>query len=145
MKRIVIILLSLLAVCQFFRPERNSGITGGPDAIQNVTQVPDTVMSVLRNACYDCHSNRTEYPWYTNIQPVGWWLADHVKEGKGELNFDAFGTYSPEKALHKLDESEEVIRKGEMPLKSYLLLHPKAKLSDKQKEMIFNWISEVKK
>ena len=145
MKRIVIILLSVLAVCQFFRPESNSGTTGGPDAIQNVVQVPDTVMSVLRNACYDCHSNRTGYPWYTNVQPVGWWLANHVNEGKEELNFDAFRTYSPERAFHKLDETEEVIRKGEMPLKSYLLLHPKAKLSDKQKEMIFNWISDVKR
>jgi hypothetical protein len=99
----------------------------------------------LKTSCYDCHSNKTAYPWYSNIQPVKWWLADHVNSGKRHLNFDEFNTYTTKKKLHKLDEITETINNGEMPLTSYTLIHSNAKLSSTDKSEIEKWVVQVKK
>jgi len=100
---------------------------------------------VLQRSCADCHSNNTVYPWYANVQPVAWWLADHVNEGKGELNFDEFLTYSPKKAHHKLEEVIDMIKEGEMPLGSYTWIHRNAILSPAQKEALTTWADGLMK
>ncbi len=143
MKKILYVIIGLLLVIQFIRPEENKGVSGGKHALQNVVDVPDTVLAVLKTSCYDCHSNTTVYPWYTNIQPVGWWLANHVKEGKRELNFDEFKTYPLKKAAHKLEETADVIKEDEMPLNSYLLIHRGAKLNEVQKLLIIDWAQQA--
>jgi hypothetical protein len=101
--------------------------------------VPANVQLVLQKACSDCHSNNTEYPWYTHIQPVGWWLQDHVNEGKAELNFSEFATYKPKKQAHKMEEVVEMIEHNEMPLESYTLMHKNAVLSRQEKTAVVNW------
>ena len=106
--------------------------------------MPENIQNILKTSCYDCHSNNTNYPWYNKIQPVNWWLADHINEGKEELNFDEFNAYSTKKKLHKLDEVIETIKDNEMPLKSYTLIHSNAKLSENDKQEIEAWVKKIK-
>jgi hypothetical protein len=103
------------------------------------------VAGILQRACNDCHSNNTHYPWYTNIQPVGWWMQHHVNEGKEELNFSEFGTYTAKRQNHKMEEVAEQIKKGEMPLNSYLWIHKDAKLSDQEKEILISWANGLRR
>lgn len=124
---------------QFFQPDKNNNDVVVTNGITAVVNVPDNVNALLHQACYDCHSNNTEYPWYSNIQPIGWWLADHIKEGKRELNFDEFATYKTKRQLKKLDEVKKSQQDGWMPLKSYTWMHGDAKLTDAEKKAIINW------
>jgi len=142
-KKIGLILFAAFIIIQFFRPERNEGKTILPTDITYVAAVPQDVQIVLSRSCYDCHSNNTAYPWYMNIQPVAWYLADHVKEGKRELNFSEFGSYKPKKQLHKLQEIVKEVREGEMPLSSYTLIHGDAKLSDAEKNRVIAWADSL--
>lgn len=135
----------LLIVIQFFDTDKNISATPSENAIEKHYQVSSHVQGLLKTSCYDCHSNNTAYPWYNNIQPVKWWLADHVNSGKRHLNFDEFNTYSKEKKLKKLDEITETIRSGEMPLTSYTIIHRDAKLSSADQSEIEKWVGEVKK
>ncbi|MBO9691295.1 heme-binding domain-containing protein [Chryseobacterium sp.] len=135
----------LLIVIQFFDTDKNIAVVPSENAIEKHYRVPDHAQGILKTSCYDCHSNTTAYPWYNNIQPVKWWLADHVTSGKRHFNFDEFNSYSKEKKLKKLDEVAETIREGEMPLTSYTIVHQNAKLSDTQRSEIEQWVKEVKK
>lgn len=134
-----------LIVIQFFDTDKNIATAPSENAIEKHYAVPGHIQGLLKTSCYDCHSNTTAYPWYNNIQPVKWWLADHVNSGKRHLNFDEFNSYSKEKKIKKLDEVAETIREGEMPLTSYTVVHQNAKLSDTQKSEIVQWVEEVKK
>jgi hypothetical protein len=100
------------------------------------------VSASLKKACYDCHSNSSQYPWYNNIQPVAWWLQHHIDEGKSALNFNEFTTYSLKKQDHKLEEIAEAITDGWMPLKPYKLAHSESQLSEEEKKAIIQWVNE---
>lgn len=134
-----------LIVIQFFDTDKNIATVPSENALEKHYRVSNRVQGLLKTSCYDCHSNTTAYPWYNNIQPVKWWLADHVNSGKRHFNFDEFNGYSKEKKLKKLDEVAETIREGEMPLTSYTIVHRNAKLSDIQKSEIEQWVKELKK
>lgn len=110
---------ALLVVAQAIRPMSNHGTIVGPDHITKLAPMPAEVDAILQRACYDCHSNATTYPWYANIQPVGWWLEKHVRDGKRHLNFSEFATYSAKRATRKLEETVEEVREHRMPLASY--------------------------
>ena len=144
-KKIAIGLLVVLVIIQFFKPARNISTEKSTNDITNKYAVPASVQEILKTSCYDCHSNNTVYPWYANIQPVAWWLADHVNEGKKELDFSEFLTYSPKKAHHKLEEVIEMVKEGEMPLQSYTIIHQNAKLSEPQKLEIATWADGLMK
>lgn len=105
-----------------------------------VQNPPGEIYSLLKNACYDCHSNHTRYPWYTHVQPVGWWVQNHVKSGRAELNFSEFGEWSAFERAEVLDQCALMIEKGAMPLRSYLPMHPEARLSDGDKKLLINWL-----
>jgi hypothetical protein len=144
-KKIFLVILALLVIIQFIRPARNvSSSTSGNDITKHFT-VPEDVNQILKRACNDCHSNNTIYPWYTNIQPVGWWMANHVKEGKGHLNFSEFGGYTPKKQHHKLEEVVEMVKENEMPLDSYTWMHKNAKLTEQEKVLMVNWAEILRK
>lgn len=130
---------------QFVRPTRNVSTAQTGKEIQAMYEVPMGVQSLLEIACNDCHSNNTHYPWYSNIQPVAWWLNKHIVEGKDELNFDEFGSYKLRRQYHKMEEVEEMVESGEMPLSSYTLMHGDAKLDDAKKTMLKNWAQSVRK
>lgn len=140
MRKIFYLVLGIVLVLQFFRPTRNTGEAHGPNDITHVVQVPEEVIDILKKSCYDCHSNNTHYPWYTNIQPIGWWLQDHVDEGKEELNFTEFKKYSLKKQKHKLQECEEMVEEDEMPLSSYTWMHSDAQLSNEEKQVLVQWV-----
>jgi hypothetical protein len=138
-KKLGIVLLAIVVVLQFFQPIKNDGSATGPNDIEQTLAVPPAVLTSLKTSCYDCHSNHTEYPWYTVIQPVGMWLQHHVNEGKGELNFSEFKTYTAKRQAHKMEEIAEMLEENEMPLSSYTLIHKNAVLNETQKAEMIAW------
>jgi len=139
LKRILIVLLVAFIIIQFIRPAKNISSTPSANDISTKYKVPEDVKNILRTSCYDCHSNNTIYPWYAKVQPVAWWLDDHIKEGKRELNFSEFTSYSIRRQYSKLGEINDQVKKNEMPITSYLIIHRYAKLNDQQKSSIVAW------
>ena len=140
LKKILITLLVILVMIQFIRPEKN--LSGDQThAMSTKYIVPDEVSKILAVACNDCHSNKTTYPWYAEIQPTAWWLAHHVDEGKGELNFSTFTRLPIAVQNHKFDEIIDEVREKKMPLPSYtnLGLHAGADLTDPQRRVLVSW------
>jgi hypothetical protein len=131
-----LVFVLVLTVIQFLHPEQNLGTTVGPDDITTRFASPPDVQTVLAHACYDCHSNRTRYPWYANVPPVGWWLAHHINEAKGELNFSEFGAYRTKRAARKLVAIIHQVEQGDMPQRSYTWMHPAARLTAAQRKLI---------
>lgn len=111
--------------------------------IRYVYGMPDNVMRTLESSCYDCHSNNTRYPWYSRLQPIRFMMDNHVDEGKGELNFNEFANYSDRRKISKLSAVSEQIKEQEMPLPSYLLLHPEATITKQQADSIFYVIEKI--
>lgn len=142
-KKVLIGLLILLIVFQFIRPPKNQAEGLSDNDISLTYGVPEAVHKVFVQKCYDCHSHNTLYPWYTNIQPVGWWMYSHIEEGKEHLNFSEFKTYDEREANHKLEEISEVLVEGVMPLDSYLWIHRDAKVTSQETDMINNWIQSL--
>ena len=138
-------MLLLLIIIQFIRPSGNHSNKLSPNDITLHYPVPDTVLSILRRSCYDCHSNNTTYPWYNRIQPVAWWLNSHVTDGKRKLNFSEFAAYPPKKQAGKLKNTVEEIKEGGMPLDSYLWIHHDAGLEQGQKDLLIHWADSLQK
>lgn len=142
-KKIGLAILLLFIALQFIRPERNESNAVQQADMLTHFNVSDSVAGILKIACYDCHSNNTRYPWYANVQPIGWLLGKHVKDGKQELNFNEFITYSPRRQLSKLKSIQNSIKDGSMPLSSYTMLHSEAKLSEDSKASIIEWTGKM--
>ncbi len=132
-KRILVILLIVLILIQFIHPERNLSASPSPAGISTIYPVSANVGTILKEACYDCHSNNTRYPWYANVQPVAWWLDDHTREGKRGLNFSEFASYRIGRQYRKLEQVIDEVKKGDMPLQSYTLIHTDAGSLTKKK------------
>ena len=143
-KKIGLALLFVFIVIQFIRPARNKSDQVLPTDITKLVVIPDSVQVILKNACYDCHSNNTSYPWYMNIQPMGWLMAKHIRQGKEALNFSEFGTYSPRRQLSKLTGIANSIRDDIMPISSYKWMHKSARLTKDEKELLINWVQRSK-
>lgn len=146
MKVLKIIVLSLLAVfvgIQFIPTIRNQSDTVPISDFMTVHVVPKPVEIIFKTACYDCHSNHTDYPWYHKIQPVAWMLERHITAGKKELNLSEFGMYSSRKQKSTLNAIANQIKDGEMPLWSYTLMHRNAKLSEKDKAVLLLWLDKM--
>lgn len=141
--KIFLALAVLLVLAQFIRPDRNESDDRTYDISTKYT-VPDDVNHVLQVACNDCHSNKTVYPWYANVQPVALWLDNHITDGKRHLNFSEFTKRPIAVQNHKLEEIVEMVEEKEMPMKdyTYLGMHPEANLTDAQRELIINWAKE---
>ena len=144
-KKLLQLLVIVLVLFQFYpRPEKNTSTQIGKNSIEIVHAIPSPVLSILKTSCYDCHSNNTAYPWYSRIQPVALWLDDHIREGKSELNFSEFGSYSIRRQYRKLEEMNEEVKEDEMPLKSYTFIHGDAKLGQEQKLLLANWVTALR-
>ena len=143
-KKILIGIALVVVLAQLYRPERNISATpAGEFDIANTYNVPQNVQQILDVACYDCHSNNTRYPWYANIQPVASFMANHVDEGKHELNFNEFTKRRVAIQNHKLEEVVEMIKEGEMPISSYTITHTDARLTTEQKQTLINWATSI--
>ncbi len=136
---LVIVIIAFIAI-QFIRPAKNSGEEIAANQITAKYEVPQDVQQILKVSCYDCHSNTTHYPWYSNIQPVAWWLDDHIVEGKDELNFSTFMEYPVYRQYKKFKEIGKEVKDGDMPMFSYTLAHRDAVMSADQKVLIQNWV-----
>jgi len=142
LKNILLGLVILVVIMQAFRPEKNlSGDT--TKDVSTLHPVPTNVQAILNRACADCHSNKTRYPWYAEIQPINWWLSDHVNDGKRHFNLNNFGNWRIAMQHHKLEELIEQVKEGEMPLSSYTLIHRDAILSDNDKTVLINWAEGI--
>lgn len=145
MKKALTIIVVLFLILQFFRIEKtNPAENQGMDFL-TIKNTPQNISKQIKASCYDCHSNETVYPWYSNIQPVAWFLKSHIDEGRNKLNFSTFSTYEPQKQAHKLEECIEMIEKNEMPLESYTLMHPNAKLTPEAKKNLLEYFKKIQK
>lgn len=153
LRRMLVVLLFIWLAMQFIQPGKNNQSMDMTYDISTVVAVPDSVKQILKTACYDCHSNFTNYPWYSNIQPAGWWLKDHIEEGKSQLNFQEFALLKPRPGdrfktpaslqSHLLEEIAESQTEGWMPLKSYTFIHKEARLSETQRRQIVQWVDSA--
>jgi hypothetical protein len=139
LKIAVIAVVVILIVAQFVRPDRTNPPVDPAATLYAATEVPADVKSILDRSCSDCHSNQTTYPWYSQVTPVNWWLADHIAEGRRELNVSEYNTYQPRKKAKKLEEICEQVKTGEMPLPSYTIIHRDAALTQSDIETLCNW------
>ncbi|NKI27273.1 heme-binding domain-containing protein [Arenibacter sp. 6A1] len=144
MKKMAWGLLIVFVLIQFYRPSKNIAESDTMDSFMTETNPSKELKIILKQACFDCHSNNTVYPWYNNIAPISFWLDAHIKDGKKHLNFSEWENYSVKKKDHKMEELEEMIREGAMPLKEYTWTHKEAKLTPDQKQAILDWADHTR-
>lgn len=141
-KIILLVFFILFVAIQLFRPTKNSGSVDPATDVSAAVPVSPEVVAILKESCYDCHSNSTRYPWYAEVMPAGWFLAGHVNDAKVHLNFSEFTTGSLRRQYHKLEEITEQIDLGEMPLPSYLILHSASELSAEKRQLLLTWAED---
>lgn len=137
------VLLASLIIIQFIHPKKNKAEGTQPNYIGAVYTIPADVKPILEKACLDCHSNNTRYPWYATFQPIHWWMNKHVVDGKKHINYDEYTNRPLRYQYHKMEETIEMVKEGEMPLKSYTWTHKDAKLTDDEKAKITGWAQSV--
>jgi len=135
-------LAAVLVVIQFFQPEKNMGPVDPAEDLLMLTSPSEHLAELIKNSCYDCHSNQTVYPWYSKIAPVSWYLRKHIKEGKEDLNASEYGSLDKADKIELLVDFCEVVETGKMPMVSFTLIHKAARLSEEDKEAICIWSEE---
>jgi len=145
LKTLLVILLIALIVIQFFRPDKNLSAAPSPTDIALKYPPPPQVEDALKVACNDCHTDSSRYPWYWHLQPVAWFLNDHIQEGKRHLDFSVFTSYRIARQYHLLQKITDEIKEGDMPLSSYTLIHRDAVLEPAQKQAINDWVASTRK
>jgi len=143
-KKFWLLLLVVFIIAQFFGPEKNDGSLESVTAFLKETKPPENVKAILTESCFDCHSNATRYPWYSNITPVNYWMAQHVKCGTKHFNVSAWEGTLVKRKDHKMEELIKFVELKKMPLPSYIWTHSDAKLSDKQIKDMLKWANQVR-
>ncbi len=143
LKKVLIVLLVVLVLIQFYRPEKNNAEYRDIAAFEAETKPGKEVAAILEAQCYDCHSNKTTYPWYAEIAPISFWIGDHIEEGNEHFNVSEWSTYNDKKKDHKLEELIEEVEEGEMPLNSYTWIH--GTITEEDKETLITWVKQVRK
>jgi hypothetical protein len=143
LNRIIYILVIAFIGIQFFGIDTDNPPIDERNDFFNKLKVSEETQQLIKSACYDCHSNETVFPKYAYMQPVGWLLKDHIDDGRKHLNFSEWNTYEKKKKDHKMEECVEMLKKGEMPLKGYTLLHPEAVMDDSQKEELMAFFKKM--
>lgn len=136
LKKLLIVVFLLFVAIQFVPVHTENPPVNGPLQIESLR-----VKEILKESCMDCHSNTTDWPWYASVAPFSWKISEHVNEGRKELNFSEWGTYSTEKAIHKLEEVVEEVEEGHMPEDSYTWLHAEAEITEEELLIIRNWVT----
>lgn len=143
MKKVLLAILVVFILIQFIRPEKNES-KNETYAMSTIMEIPLEVRKIIETSCADCHSNSTKYPWYSKIAPASWYLAQHVKEGKENLNFSEWTLYNKNQKESIVKDLKEVLEKREMPLKSYLLIHKDSKMTYNQYKTMYDWVNTIK-
>lgn len=142
LKKILLGLLAIFIISQFFPANLPEVITDNPADLLSNNDVPKDIKKMLRTTCYDCHSNETVYPWYSYVSPVKFLISKDTRDGRKHLNFSEWENYSKADKLEVLDEISEEVGEGEMPMKIYPITHPDAKLSDVDREVLISWAED---
>ena len=143
-KKLLIGLVIAFGIAQFFHPKKNQGNLESVALFLEQTQASNEVKHILEQACFDCHSSSTNYPWYNSITPVNYWLNGHINEGKKHFNVSQWDAYSMKKKDHKLDELIEELEEESMPLASYTWTHKEAQLSENQVQTLVDWANSIR-
>lgn len=136
-------LIVFLGLIQFVPVDRENPESDETMDFLVSTQADEAVQGIMRNSCYDCHSNATIWPWYSYVAPMSILVANHVAEGRDQVNFSDWDSYESGDKIAILKEMKEVIEENEMPLSSYALLHSEAKFTDENKKLILSWIDHL--
>lgn len=137
-------LLIVIVLIQFIQPKKNLSNGIAEHDISKAYVIPEPVHQTFTEKCYDCHSNHTDYAWYFNVQPVGWWLAAHIYDGKQNLNFSEFKKYERDQAEQKLNEIVDAVISRSMPIGGYVFLRPHTRVTDEDEQAIRSWVKSVK-
>tara|TARA_B100000508_G_scaffold140609_1_gene142316 strand:- start:44 stop:490 length:447 start_codon:yes stop_codon:yes gene_type:complete len=140
----MLILLILFIGVQFIPKDNNRQLHISKYDIRSLYIIPDNTLKILEKSCFDCHSNNTDYPWYSKIQPVRYFLDNHIREGKNMLNFSEFGNYSERRKRNKIRSIISQIQEGKMPISTYTIIHREADLSNQDKKIIIDWFNSIK-
>lgn len=147
MKRILtivtIVILAFLVIIQFFPPEKNDKLVNPQNDIAFSVNIPANVKNKIVDACYDCHSDKTKYPFYNRIAPVSWLLARDIRHAKKHVNFSEWAGYSRKQQIKILTSICDELTAGEMPLKSYVFMHSKAVINQDEREAICKWTEQA--
>ena len=142
-KKIFLGIVLLLLIIQLKSVDKtNPPIIQGQDFFSNV-MAPIEIKTTIKNACYDCHSHESKYPWYFNVAPISWWTKAHINGARENLNFSVWSTYNAKKRNHKLEEIADEIKDKKMPLKSYTWVHQEAKLNTKERETLIRFFTAL--
>ncbi|MDQ2921381.1 MAG: heme-binding domain-containing protein [Acidobacteriota bacterium] len=139
MRWLVVVVVCLFVAAQFSRPARTNPGVDQSLALQSHVQVSPQVASIIDRSCGDCHSNKTRWPWYSNVAPVSWFVIDHVNQGRSRLNFSEWGRYNQREAEGMLSQICKEVKSGGMPLSSYTPLHPGSRLSVDDVKTLCDW------
>jgi hypothetical protein len=139
LKWLVILVAVAFVVIQFKRPSRANPPVNEAQTIYAQTQMTPQVSAILERSCRDCHSNKTVWPWYTNVSPISWFVADHVEHGRADLNFSVWGTYDQRRKGRRLQQMCDLASDGSMPLSSYTPLHRGSKPSPEDVKTLCAW------
>lgn len=142
-RKILLVLIALFIIIQFVRPAKNLSADSAK-SLNTLYPVPPKVDKILQASCADCHSNKTVYPWYAEVQPVGWWLNNHIKDGKRHFNLDDFAGRRIAYQYKKMDDCIEQLKRDDMPLGSYTWIHRYAILTPADKQTLIDWCDGVK-
>ena len=138
-KIIIAVLVLIFIAVQFFPSGIPANKPEDEKSVANDSLITEPVLEQLRKSCFDCHSDQVDFPWYSKIAPSSWLLADHINEGKSHLNFSEWEVYSNREKIGLLDDIKDEVSSGEMPLKSYLLIHRDAKPGSEEIAAILKW------
>jgi hypothetical protein len=141
LKWCAIVLLSALLLAQLYRPAKTNPETDLALDVNAHLQLSPEVAAILDRACRDCHSNQTQWPWYSHVAPVSWFVIDHVNDGRSHLNFSEWGRYEGGEVADQLRSICREVRSGVMPLNSYLWMHRNAKLTDEDVKVLCDWVT----
>ncbi|SIQ56562.1 heme-binding domain-containing protein [Maribacter ulvicola] len=144
LKKISLGIVIIFITLQFFSPTKNIAAGNHTEAFIDQTNPTPELKRLFESSCYDCHSNHTDYPWYNNIAPISFWLADHVKEGKEHLNFSDWANYSLDKKDNLLKEIEEEVVNGNMPLSQYTIFHNGTAISANEVNKLVEWVRQTR-
>ena len=134
----IVLVLGIIGI-QFVRPARTNPAVDPSQTWEAHVRMTPEVAKIFERSCNDCHSHKTTWPWYSNVAPVSWWVIDHVNHGRSHLNYSEWGTIKPADQSKSLQEICDEVIDGNMPLPSYLPMHPNARLSEQDKKVICDW------
>lgn len=140
---LAVLVVAIVLVIQVIPVERNVSTVPPGQSFEKTEKVPANVAAILKVSCYDCHSNNSRYPWYSELQPGAWFMAQHIKKGRDELNFDEFNNYSKRRKKAKIKSIISQIEKDEMPLRSYRMMHSSARLSAADKMDLIDFFNTL--